>query len=117
MVAMIQIMTTTPDKQEADRIAEELVTRRLAGCVQVAGPITSTYRWQGKIETSEEWLCIIKTRRANYAAVEQAILELHSYEVPEILAINVVEGSQSYLDWLAHQLRPSLDPEDHDRFL
>ncbi len=69
--------------------------------MQVAGPITSTYRWQGAIETGEEWLCLAKTMKANYAPLEAAIRELHPYEVPEILAVPIVAAHQAYLDWLA----------------
>ncbi len=73
----------------------------MAACVQVAGPIASTYRWQGAIETSQEWLCLAKTMKANYEALEAAIRELHPYEVPEILAFPIVAAHQAYLEWLA----------------
>jgi periplasmic divalent cation tolerance protein len=72
--------------------------------VQVVGPIASTYHWQGKVETSQEWLCLIKTRQSHYRALEEAIAEMHSYEVPEILALGVVAGSRGYLDWLGGEL-------------
>jgi periplasmic divalent cation tolerance protein len=100
----IQVVTTVASREEADKIASDLVARRLAACVQVAGPIASTYRWQGKVETSQEWLCKIKTRLSHYAAVEAAIRELHSYDVPEIVALPIVAGSRAYLDWLAGEL-------------
>ena len=103
----IQIITTTSKRQEADKIAWALVERRLAACVQVLGPISSTYRWQGDIETAEEWLCIAKTVQPNFAAVEKVIREMHSYEVPEILAVPVIEGSQPYLEWLVEQVSGS----------
>lgn len=96
----IQIVTTTERREDADQIAQTLVERRLAACVQVAGPITSTYRWLGKIETAEEWQCWAKTRRELYGKVEQAILEIHPYEVPEIVAMPIAEGSRAYLAWL-----------------
>lgn len=101
----IQIMTTTDSSEEAARIARELVQRRLAGCVQIVGPITSTYWWSDEIETAEEWLCLIKTVEDRYAAVETAIREVHSYDVPEILAVPVVHGSNAYLQWLNAQLQ------------
>ncbi len=88
-----------------------LIERRLAACVQISGPITSVYRWQEKIETGSEWRCEIKTRMAHYAAVESAIRELHSYDVPEILALPVVAGSQAYLDWLRGELSDLPDAE------
>lgn len=110
MIEAIQVVTTVGSQDEAERIARALVTRRLAACVQVAGPISSTYHWKGQLETSQEWLCVIKTRRGDYQDVENAIRELHSYEVPEILAMSVVAGSPSYLDWLTSELRPPVDP-------
>jgi periplasmic divalent cation tolerance protein len=104
MTDAIQVVTTTASREEAQNIAHAVVSRRLAACVQVVGPISSTYRWQGKIETSQEWLCLIKTLHTHYRALEEAIGELHSYEVPEILALGVVEGSRGYLDWLSGEL-------------
>ena len=104
MADYIQVITTAPSKAEAEAIASALVGKRLAACVQVLGPIASTYWWQGKIETSQEWQCWIKSRRDLYEQIEQAILEVHSYEVPEILAIPLVAGSGSYLAWLDDEL-------------
>ena len=101
----LQILTTAATPEEAARIARALVEERLAACVQVLGPITSTYRWKGAIETSQEWQCWIKTRRVLYEQVEQAIRRLHSYEVPEVLAIPVVAGSRDYLAWLDGEVK------------
>jgi len=100
MTEAITVMTTLDSRAAADKLARELVERGLAGCVQIAGPITSTYRWQGAIETAEEWLCLVKTRRSQYEPLEAAIRELHPYEVPEILAVPVVAGFAAYLEWL-----------------
>lgn len=99
--SFVQITTTAGGREEADRIATTLVDRRLAGCVQIIGPIRSVYRWQGRIEHAEEWLCQIKTTREQYAAVEAAIREIHSYDCPEIIATPIVAGSEAYLQWLA----------------
>jgi len=99
-VSYIQVVTTTARREEAERIARELVEARLAACAQIVGPIISTYRWQGKIETGEEWQCWAKTRGELFARVEEAIRRIHPYEVPEILAVPVVAGSASYLAWL-----------------
>jgi periplasmic divalent cation tolerance protein len=96
----IQIVTTVERREDAERIAAALVQRRLAACVQVTGPITSTYRWQGKTETSQEWQCQAKSRLDLYEAIEQAIRSLHPYEVPEILAMPIIAGSADYLAWL-----------------
>ena len=105
MTDFIQVVTTTGSREDADRIARALVEKRLAGCVQVLGPISSTYRWEGEIESAEEWLCLIKSSSDRYPDLERAILELHPYDVPEILATPVAAGSAAYLQWLADELR------------
>ena len=105
MAEYIQVVTTTTRKAEAQAIARAIVERRLAACVQVLGPVTSTYWWEGKLETNHEWQCWIKTRRDLYEQVEQAIRQLHSYAVPEILAIPVVAGSESFLAWIDDELQ------------
>jgi periplasmic divalent cation tolerance protein len=104
MSEYIEEVTTTEHREDAERIAQSLVEQRLAACVQIVGPISSTYRWQDAIETAEEWQCWAKTRRELYGQVEQAIRQLHPYEVPEILAIPVLAGSESYLAWLDAEL-------------
>lgn len=106
MSELIQVSTTTARKDEAEQIARALVEERLAACVQVIGPITSIYRWQGCVETSEEWLCLVKTRQDHYPQVEASIRKNHPYEVPEILAVQVVAGSPAYLAWLEGQIGP-----------
>jgi len=105
MIEAVQIFTTTDTEANAKEIADTLVAARLAACVQVVGPITSTYRWQGKIETAQEWLCIIKSTEALCDEVESAIRELHPYELPEIIAVAVTAGSQEYLEWLKGSVR------------
>ncbi len=105
MEGFLQIATTVDKKEDAERIAGVLVEKRLAACVQILGPITSTYRWQGRIETSEEWLIQIKSSRALYGEVEEVIKELHPYEVPEIIAVPIVEGSRDYLKWMEEELK------------
>jgi periplasmic divalent cation tolerance protein len=104
MPEYIQVLTTTANRTDADRIARTLVQERLAACVQVAGPITSTYRWQGRIETAEEWQCRAKSRRDLFDRIEAAIRQLHPYEVPEILAISVLAGGTDYLAWIDGEL-------------
>jgi len=101
----IQIFTTTEKREDAERIAQALVEKRLAGCVQIVGPMVSTYRWKGKVETAEEWLCLIKSRRGLYEELERAIMEMHPYETPEIIAIPIVAGSREYLEWLGDELK------------
>jgi periplasmic divalent cation tolerance protein len=104
MGEFLQITTTASSGEEADRLADALIERRLAGCVQIVGPVCSVYRWQGAVERADEWLLLIKTSRDAYAAVEAAIRELHSYECPEIIATPVESGSPAYLQWLAGQI-------------
>jgi periplasmic divalent cation tolerance protein len=100
MAEPIHVTTTTADRADAERIAAALVAKKLAACVQVSGPIESTYRWKGQIESSEEWVCTIKTTQEAYPQVEQAIRAIHSYEEPEILAVPIASGSPGYLKWI-----------------
>jgi periplasmic divalent cation tolerance protein len=101
---MLQVFTTVPDRATADRIAAELVEGRFAACVQVLGPIDSTYRWQGKVERSGEWLCLAKTTEARFPDLERAIARSHPYDTPEIVAVPIVGGSERYLAWLAESV-------------
>ncbi|MCD4727625.1 MAG: divalent-cation tolerance protein CutA [Pirellulales bacterium] len=100
MSEYIQVVTTVERREDVERIARELVQRRLAACVQVVGPIASTYRWRDKIETAQEWQCWAKSRGNLYDEIERSIRELHPYEVPEILAVPVLAGGADYLAWL-----------------
>jgi periplasmic divalent cation tolerance protein len=100
----LQVLTTIDSEEAAERIASALVERRLAACVQVLGPIASTYRWQGEVESAREWMCVAKTAAARYPDVEAAIRELHPYDEPEIVATPIVAGSQGYLDWISESL-------------
>jgi len=103
----IQIITTTDDERLARRIADSLVDKRLAACVQILGPITSVYRWKGKMETAREWQCLVKTSHDRYGAVEATIKAIHSYETPEIIALPIAAGSREYLEWLRDELAGS----------
>jgi periplasmic divalent cation tolerance protein len=105
MAEYVQVLTSAGSEQEAERISAALVERRLAACVQTIGPIASRYRWQGEVETTQEWLCLAKTEAARYEEVEAAIRELHSYEEPEIVATPIVAGSRGYLDWIGANTR------------
>jgi periplasmic divalent cation tolerance protein len=97
------VLTTTGSKQEAQKIARGLVERKLASCVNVAGPIESVYRWKGAVETAEEFLCIVKTTAAAVEAVQAAIRELHSYELPECVVVEI-GGSKEYLAWIGENV-------------
>lgn len=96
----LQVQTAVGSRQDADRIADDLVARRLAACVQVLAPMTSTYRWRGEVERAEEWLLLAKTTPAAYPAVEAAIRALHPYDEPEIVALPIVAGSVGYVAWI-----------------
>ncbi len=96
----LQVLTTAGSEAEAAAIAAGLVELRLAACVQVVGPIASTFRWQGEVEAAREWQCLAKTRAERYGEVAEAIRRLHSYEEPEIIATAIVAGSPGYLAWI-----------------
>lgn len=96
----IQVTTTTASESDARRIADALIGARLAACVQIGGPIISVYRWQGKVETSAEWRCTIKTRHALFRQVKELIEREHPYDVPQIVALPILEISENYGDWL-----------------
>ena len=95
------ILTTAGSQEEAGKIAHALVERRLAACVNIVPQIESVYRWQGKIETAQEWLLVIKTQAELFERVRDAVKELHSYDLPECVMLEVTAGSQEYLSWIA----------------
>ena len=96
----LMAMTTTNAREDAERLARDPVERRLAACVQVLGPISSTYRWQGAVESAEEWLCLIKTTAARFDAVG-AHRHQPRLRDPELTAVPVDHGSPAYLAWLS----------------
>lgn len=98
------VMTTAGSKDEADKIATALVDARLAACVNVLGPMASTYRWQGKVERAEEFLLLIKTTAAATESVRAALKQTHSYEVPELVVLTIESGSDAYLEWIAENV-------------
>jgi len=95
-----QVTTTLPDHTTAEQVATRLVEERLAACAQVIGPVRSTYWWAGKIEQADEWYCHLKTTLARLPGVEARIRELHPYEVPEIIAVPILQGNLDYLKWI-----------------
>jgi periplasmic divalent cation tolerance protein len=96
----IQVSMTVDKRETARTIGREAVESRLAACVQIVGPISSTYRWKGHIEEAEEWLCLLKTREDLFEQLEQKLRALHPYEVPEIVAVPLVAGNPNYLQWI-----------------
>ena len=101
----IVVLVTAGSADEAGRIGNALVAERLAACVNVVGPIRSIYRWEGKVEDAEEWLLVVKGRRADVPALDARVRALHSYDVPEALAIPVYGGSAAYLAGLDEATR------------
>jgi periplasmic divalent cation tolerance protein len=95
------VLTTLPDLASAEALARDLLAGRLAACVQIGAALRSLYHWRGEIETAEETPLAIKTRRDLYARVEKAIRERHPYELPEIVAVPITDGSAAYIDWIA----------------
>jgi periplasmic divalent cation tolerance protein len=95
------ILTTAGSHEEAAKIAHALVERRLAACVNIVPQIESVYRWQGKMETTQEWLLLIKTQVELYERIRDVIQELHSYDLPECIMLEVTAGSKEYLEWIA----------------
>jgi periplasmic divalent cation tolerance protein len=94
------VLTTAGSREEAEKIAQALVERHLAACVNILGPIHSVYRWQGKVESAPEHLLLIKTTAARFDAVAKTIRELHSYELPECIELPIEGGSAKYLEWI-----------------
>jgi periplasmic divalent cation tolerance protein len=103
MDEVVVVLTNLPDREAALKLAQDLVARRLAACVNVLAECTSVYRWKGEVERTVEVPVLIKTRAEKYAEVEAAIRGLHPYELPEILAVPVVRGLEEYLQWVASE--------------
>jgi len=110
MTGEIVILCTCGSETEAGKIALHLLEQRLAACVNVAPLTRRYYRWQGAIESAVEHLLLIKSSAALFPAVQAAIRQVHSYEVPELLALPVLDGSTDYLNWLRANLRPVSEP-------
>lgn len=98
------VLTTAATKADAKKIATALVNARLAACIQVSGPITSTYPWKGKVETSEEWLCLMKTTRDRVQSLIKRLQKIHPYDTPEIVALPLHAGSRKYFKWMRSEL-------------
>ncbi len=98
------VLSITGSQEEARRIAQALVERRLAACVNIVGPIHSVYRWKGAVESAPEHLLIIKTTAAAFPRVRDAIRELHSYEVPECVMLSIEAGSEEYMKWIGESV-------------
>jgi len=103
MPGAVLVRSTLPSRDDALRIASTLVEERLAACVQVGGPITSVYRWEGETRTDEEWVLEAKTSAVSQASLVRRLTELHPYRIPEILVLPVAGGHLSYLEWIVRE--------------
>ena len=102
----LQVQTTTDSRAEAMELGHAAVEARLAACAQVAGPVASTYWWEGGIERAEEWLVLLKLPAARLGELTAFLTERHSYDEPEIIALPIVAGSPSFLSWLSEETVP-----------
>jgi len=98
------VLSTAGSEEEARKIAQYLIKNELAACVNLVPQIESIYRWQGKIESSREYLLLIKTTSGNFARVRAAIQQLHSYDLPECISVAIEDGSSDYLEWIAESV-------------
>lgn len=99
------VFITASNKKEARRIAEEIIKNRLAACVNIIGNIDSLFWWEGKVDSAKEALLIVKTKRALIKKLIKKVKSLHSYKVPEIIALSIAAGSKDYLDWISECTR------------
>ena len=104
MTKFILILSTVPDEKTGQKIASYLIESRLAACVTVSEKCLSLYWWQDKISKDEEWMIFIKTEQNLYSEIEKKILEIHPYEVPEIIAIPILTGHEQYLQWIEKEI-------------
>jgi periplasmic divalent cation tolerance protein len=100
-----QVTTTWPDQNGAENLAVTVVAERLAACAQVLGPISSIFRWKGEVEHASEWYCHLKTTLARYPALQARIRDLHPYDVPEVIAVPIMQGDRDYLQWIHEAVR------------
>jgi periplasmic divalent cation tolerance protein len=107
MTACCQVTTTIDSRASAERLAALLVGERLAACAQVVGPVASTYWWQGRVEQATEWYCHLKTTFARLPELETRLKAVHSYQVPEIIAVPISAGHPAYLAWIEDTVRPT----------
>jgi periplasmic divalent cation tolerance protein len=112
MTDNILVLSTAPDDKEAESLARVLVEKKLAACVNVVPGVRSFYRWKGAVESASECLLVIKSSRALFGPLREAIEKLHSYEVPEVLALTVTDGAANYLNWLQSSLRGGSGAEE-----
>lgn len=106
MTSYVVVVMTAADKEEAVRIVRRLLREKLIACANIVGPVSSLYWWEGKIDEADEFLVFMKSKKELFKRLSERAKEIHSYHVPEIIALPVVEGTPSYLDWLGASLEP-----------
>lgn len=106
-MSAILVLTNLPDRAAAEKLADALIEKRVAACINILAPCRSVYRWQGAVQHDEEHPVLIKSTQTAYPALEAQIRALHPYELPEIVAVPIVRGLPAYLDWVAAQTQPA----------
>lgn len=106
-MSALLVLTNLPDRAAAEKLADALIDKRVAACINILAPCRSVYRWQGAVQHDEEHPVLIKTTQAAYPALEAQIRALHPYELPEIVAVPIEHGLPAYLDWVAAQSQPA----------
>ncbi len=112
MTDKVLILVTAANRRECRKIARHLVESRLAACVNISQTIQSIYRWEGKLQEDREFLLLIKTTRDLFPEVRKAILKTHSYKIPEIICLPIVDGSPEYLNWIGESVKHAIPAED-----
>ncbi len=110
MTDKVVVLVTCGSNEEAERIARALVEARLAACVNILGPVRSIYRWEGKLNDDKEVLLLIKTSRSLFDQVRHAVEKAHSYEVPEVICLPIIDGAPNYLNWLTDSVSEPPQP-------
>lgn len=105
-MSAILVLTNLPDRAAAEKVADALIAKQVAACVNILAPCRSVYRWKGAVQHDEEHPVLIKTTSERYAALEAALREAHPYELPEIIAVPIERGLPAYLDWVAAETAP-----------
>ncbi len=105
MSEYIQVLISIDSQDAARELQRLLVDHRVAACVQVLGPISSAYWWEGEMENAQEWLCLAKSQAKLYETLESLVKENHPYQTPEIIAIPIVAGNRGYLEWIEAETR------------
>src|ERR1700751_807293 len=105
-MSTLLVLTNLPERAAAERLADTLIGKQLAACVNILAPCRSVYRWKGEVQHEEEHPMLIKTTRERYGALEQALREGHPYELPESIAVPIERGLPAYLEWVAAETKP-----------